>query len=251
MTAAAIEARRQAYFVAKMPVRARRRRDRSGNAMPSRAVRGWASRDGWDGRARWAGDEDMKRITAWMGALLGLGAGAWAAQGGERADRSSGYPVRKSPAEWKAELTDEQYRILRKGGTERAFTGEYWDEKRAGVYRCAGCKNPLFDAGEKFESGTGWPSFTAPIDADAVERHRDTSYGMVRTEVRCARCGGHLGHVFRDGPAPTGLRFCINSGALSFAPEVSKKASNDEKPPAADPPSGSGQTKSGGGGPNL
>jgi len=121
-------------------------------------------------------------------------------------------------AEWRERLTPEQYRILREAGTERAFTGEYNDNKADGVYRCAGCGELLFDAAQKYNSGSGWPSFTAPASDEAVETHRDISHGMIRTEVRCARCEGHLGHVFPDGPGPGGQRYCMNSAALDFKP---------------------------------
>jgi peptide-methionine (R)-S-oxide reductase len=127
---------------------------------------------------------------------------------------------RRSVAEWKKTLSPEQYEVLRRKGTERAFTGKYYNSREEGVYRCAGCGNPLFDSETKFESGTGWPSYYQPISRDAVETEEDESYGMVRTEVLCARCGGHLGHVFPDGPEPTGRRYCINSVSLEFEPKA-------------------------------
>jgi peptide-methionine (R)-S-oxide reductase len=126
--------------------------------------------------------------------------------------------VEKTDAQWRNELTPEQYQVLRGKGTERAFTGEHWDAHDEALYRCAGCGTPLFRSDQKFESGTGWPSFCAPAAPDAVGTESDRSHGMTRTEVHCARCGGHLGHLFEDGPAPTGLRYCINSVSLKKEP---------------------------------
>ena len=124
--------------------------------------------------------------------------------------------VQKSDAEWRAELAPEQYEVLRRKDTERAFTGEYVDTKEPGVYRCAGCGAELFRSDAKFDSGSGWPSFVEPASLDSVVAETDTSHGVIRTEVMCAACGGHLGHVFPDAPGPTGQRYCINSCALQL-----------------------------------
>ncbi len=125
----------------------------------------------------------------------------------------------KSEAEWKAELTPEQYHVTREQGTERPFSGPWWDEKRAGSYSCICCGAPLFRSETKFESGSGWPSFFAPVDAEAVGITEDRAHGMVRTEAHCAKCQAHLGHIFPDGPPPTGLRFCMNGTSLDFTPD--------------------------------
>jgi peptide-methionine (R)-S-oxide reductase len=126
--------------------------------------------------------------------------------------------IEKTEEEWKRQLGLQRYEILRREGTEPAFRNKYWDNHEPGIYVCGGCSLSLFSSDDKFDSGTGWPSFTRPIRKDAVEDHPDNRYGMRRTGVRCARCGGHLGHVFDDGPPPTGTRYCMNSGSLDFVP---------------------------------
>ena len=130
----------------------------------------------------------------------------------------------KSESEWRKQLTPEQFNVTRQHGTERPFTGPYWDEKKPGLYTCICCSKPLFDAGTKFDSGTGWPSYFQPVDREAVDEHSDNSWFMKRTEVRCSGCDAHLGHVFPDGPRPTGQRYCINGHALKFEPKGEKKA---------------------------
>lgn len=166
-------------------------------------------------------------LLALAGAVLLLqGSGTVAAAGGtdtlriysvETGEYSDLAYVRKSPKEWRQILGGERYHILREEGTERPFTGELWDNHREGIYRCAGCGTDLFLSRTKYESGTGWPSFYEPVDPGNIREVKDNSFFMRRTEVECARCGGHLGHVFTDGPQPTGLRYCINSASLVFA----------------------------------
>jgi peptide-methionine (R)-S-oxide reductase len=132
--------------------------------------------------------------------------------------QNQAYEVVKTDDEWRKQLSAEEFHILREAGTERAFSGQYWDNHEKGIYVCRGCDKELFDSKTKFDSGTGWPSFYEPISKTSVENLEDNSYGMSRTEVRCARCGGHLGHVFDDGPAPTGKRYCMNSASMKFLP---------------------------------
>ncbi len=173
---------------------------------------------------------EWKTMTlAGTAALLGLAACAFA---GSPASTGAFTPTRedavvRTPEEWKAQLTAQEFHVLREKGTERAFTGDLWDHHGDGVYVCAACGLPLYDSATKFESGTGWPSFYQAIDEANVATESDTTFGMVRTELMCARCGGHLGHVFPDGPKPTGMRHCINSVSLDFVPR--KKAEKPEK----------------------
>ena len=127
--------------------------------------------------------------------------------------------LKKTDEEWRQELTPEQYQILRQKGTERAFTGQYWNNHEDGTYLCAACGNELFSSDTKYDSGSGWPSFTQPVAEERVETETDETHGMIRTEVHCARCGGHLGHVFPDGPKPTGQRYCMNGAAMRFEPK--------------------------------
>jgi len=153
-------------------------------------------------------------------AVMVLGAAAWTLRMPGRAEAAEGtFAVQFTEAEWKSKLSPQSYSVLREEGTERPWTSPLLEEHRDGSFNCAGCDLPLFDAATKFESGTGWPSFYQPINATAVAETVDNSFGMTRTEVHCSRCGGHQGHVFPDGPKPTGLRYCINGVALNFVPQ--------------------------------
>lgn len=149
--------------------------------------------------------------------------GSAAKNAGPVAQTNMNAKVIKSDEEWKKELTPEQYEILRQKGTERAFTGKFWNTKAAGTYKCAGCGTVLFESDTKFDSGCGWPSFYAPANQTVINEAEDHSLFMHRTEVLCSKCGGHLGHVFDDGPNPTGLRYCINSASLTFDPKQDEK----------------------------
>ena len=177
--------------------------------------------------ARWSSLWAVVLAGAWLAQPLASCAAAPDAAAGKTSGgtkKSAARPaavekIVKSEQDWKKTLNPTQYHVLREKGTERAFTGKYWDHHERGVYVCAACGLPLFDSSTKFDSGTGWPSFWAPIAKENVEEHRDATLGMIRIEATCARCGGHLGHIFDDGPKPTGVRYCMNSVSLGFEPK--------------------------------